>query len=87
MKQTNWIKQGTKVGVFFVILFIICFGWLYLRGGSFEIRVLHNNLLILSFFGFSGLNFSSFVAGVVQSFIWGYVAVALWRLAGFITRE
>ncbi len=87
MRQADWVKQGTKVGVFLVILFIICFVWLYLRGGSPEIRILHNNLLVLSFFGFSGVNLSSFIAGAVQSFIWGYVAVALWRLAGFIVKE
>lgn len=73
--------MGGRVGLFFVILFIVCFVWFYLRAGS-DSEPLHNSLLALSFFGWSGMNLVSFILGLIQSFIWGYLAVALWRLSG-----
>lgn len=82
MDNQNFWKLGTRIGVFFVILFIICFAWFYIRGGSPEIKQLHENLLALSFLGWSGMSVASFILGLIQTFIWGYVAVALWNLSG-----
>ncbi len=87
MKNKNFNKMGMKMGIFFVILFIVCFVWFYLRGGSTEIKQLHDSLFALTFFGWSGMNFSSFVIGLIQSFVWGYISVALWGLAGFFSKE
>jgi len=79
--QSNFWRTGTKLGLFFVVIFTVCFIWYFLRGGSAELRQLHNDLLALAFFGWTGMNFFSFVLGLVQSFIWGYIAVALWKIA------
>lgn len=75
-------KCGTYVGFFLAVLFVVCFAWFYIRGGSSEIKELHNNLFVLSFFGWSGMNAASFFFGLVQSFIWGYIATGLWYLVG-----
>jgi len=87
MKSKNIWKNGTRIGLFFVILFVVCFTWFYLRGGSSELKNLHNNLFALTFFGWSGMNFLSFILGLIQSFIWGYIAVALWVLSGLLSRK
>lgn len=88
MNNQNFWQKGLRLGVFFAILFVICFIWYYLRGGSDEIKTLHNSLFELSFFGWSGMNASSFIYGIIQSFIWGYIAVALWNLSGlFISKK
>jgi len=79
-KQNFWIK-GTQVGLFFSFLFVLCFAWYYVRGGNTELLKLHNNLFDLSFFGWSGMNITSFILGFVQVFVWGYIVVTLWRLS------
>jgi len=81
MNNQNFWKLGTKIGLFFIIIFITCFAWYFIRGGNTELLQLHNNLLAITFFGWSGMNLASFILGLIQSFIWGYIAVALWRLA------
>lgn len=73
------IKPGCRVGCFLALLFVACFAWFWIRPVH---QGLHMQLMELSFFGFSGLNFMSFLAGLIQSFIWGSVGVALWRLSG-----
>jgi len=80
MKNQNFWKFGTRIGLFFAILFIVCFVWFFIRNASLEIKSLHNNLFALAFFGWSGMNFISFILGLVQSFVWGYAAVGLWYL-------
>ena len=87
MNNQNFWKLGARIGVFFAILFVICFAWYYIRGGSTELLKLHENLLALSYFGWSGVNFTSFILGLIQTFIWGYVALALWNLSGIFFKR
>lgn len=75
-------KFALQVGSLFALAFVACFAWYWIRGGGAELQTLHLNSLKLAFFGFTGMNLASFVAGLVQSFIWGLIAVGLWRLAG-----
>ncbi len=72
------LKIGHQVGTFLAILFLLCFVWFWIRPVHQE---LHLELLELSFFGFQGMNTTSFIVGLVQSYIWGYVGVYIWRLA------
>ncbi len=84
MNNQNICKRGTRMGLFFAILFIVCFAWFYIRNGSANIKELHDSLFALSFFGWSGMNFASFILGLIQSFVWGYIAVWLWDISGLI---
>ncbi|MDP4001259.1 MAG: hypothetical protein Q8P83_03390 [bacterium] len=85
--QNNFWKLGTKLGLFFAIIFSVCFIWFFLRGGNEEIRQLHDNLFALTFFGWSGMNGASFILGLIQSFVWGYISMALWYVAGVFSNK
>jgi hypothetical protein len=80
-----WLKNSNKIGIFLVLLFIICFSWYW-------IRPVHQNLqmqiLEYGFFGFKGMNFLSFIFGLIQSYIWGYIIVTLWFISsGFCCKK
>lgn len=75
----NYWKGANRLGLFLVILFIICFVWYYLRPVEQE---LHLKLLKMIYFGFSEMNLTSFILGLIQSYIWAYIIVGIWRLAG-----
>lgn len=87
MNNKNSWKTGIRIGVFFSILFVICFAWFYIRGGSAEVKQLHDNLFALSFFGWSGMNAVSFILGLIQTFVWGFGSVILWNLSGVFSKE
>ncbi len=73
----NYIKQSNRLGIFFVLLFIICFLWYFIMPVE---RDLHLRLLKMSFFGFNKFDFIGFILGAVQSYIWAYIFVGLWYL-------
>jgi len=75
--KMNCLKQGHRVGLFFVVLFALCFSWYYLHPVE---QLLHRRMLVLSFYRFTGMNTMSFVSGAVQSYIWGFLGVAVWEL-------
>ena len=75
----SYLKCANRISLFLVVLFIVCFFWYYIRPIEQD---LHLRLLRLSFFGFSGMNISSFIFGAIQSYIWGYIIVGLLRLVG-----
>lgn len=77
-KSSYW-QYANRVGLFLVVLFVICFAWYYIRPVEQE---LHLKLLKLSFFGFNGMNLISLILGAIQSYIWGYIAVGVLRLVG-----
>lgn len=77
-KENMW-RWGNKVGLFFVLAFLGCFAWYYIHPVE---QSFHLSSLRLAFFGFSGMNGVSFIAGLVQSYIWGYLAVIGWYLVG-----
>lgn len=85
--QNSFWKLGTKLGLFFAILFIVCFIWFFIRGGNEELRQLHDNLFALAFFGWGGMSFTSFILGLIQSFIWGYIVGVLWNIAGAFSKK
>lgn len=82
MQHRSYTRLAMRVGIFFGLAFAVCFMWYWVRGGGTEVQAYHLLGLKLAFFGFSGMNLISFVAGAVQSFVWGLIATGLWRLAG-----
>ena len=76
-KCCSFWRCGHRVGLFLVMLFALCFLWYFVRGVEQDF---HLRSLRLAFLGFDGMNFSSFVFGVIQVYVWGYGAVGLWRL-------
>lgn len=82
--KCNYWKCANRIGLFLVVLFVICFIWYYVRSVEQD---LHLRLLKLSFFGFSGMNITSFILGAVQSYIWGYIVVCVLRLVGCCRRK
>ena len=75
----NWFKHGNHVGVFLILLFIVCFAWFWLRPVH---QGLHEQMFELFYYGFRGMTFPSFILGIIQSYVWGYIGVALWHLSG-----
>jgi len=73
---------GNQLGIFFVIWFIISFAWFFLHPVQ---PTLYAWLLQLNFFFFSRMDFLGFISGAIQSYIWGYIAVATWMLAAKIS--
>lgn len=71
-------KCANRIGIFLALIFIICFFW----WRPADTADLHLKLLRMAFLGFDGLNAKSFVLGLAQSYLWAYVGVALWSLAG-----
>lgn len=70
---------ANRIGLFLAALFVVCFIWYYLRPVE---QGLHLSLFKMSFFGFSGMNVRSFILGLIQSYIWGYIGVGVWWLIG-----
>jgi len=73
------MRCANSIGLFLAVLFIICFAWFYIRSAEQE---LHLSLLSLSYFGFSGMNLTSFISGLIQTYIWGYIIAGIWQLVG-----
>jgi hypothetical protein len=71
----SYLRTANKLGLFFFILFVICFIWFWIWPAE---RELHLALLKLSFMGYSGMNPLSFILGAVQSYIWAYIFVGIW---------
>lgn len=77
--NTFTIRFANRLGIFLALLFAVCFVWFYVRPIEQD---LHLNMFRMAYFGFEEMSFVSFLAGAVQSYLWAYVGVALWRLAG-----
>ena len=75
-KELIYWRQANQLGLFFIALFVICFLWFYARSVEKE---LHVQLFRLAFLGFSGMNFLGFILGAIQSYVWGYIFVGIWR--------
>ncbi len=76
-KCESFWKCANRLGMFFVLLFIVCFIWYFVRGAEVE---LHMQLLKLSFFGFKDMGVMSFILGAIQSYVWGHIFTGLWCL-------
>lgn len=71
---------GHRIGLFFVLLFALCFAWFYIHPTEQD---LHMKLFQISFFEFDGMNLKSFLLGAIQTYVWGYIAIILWHLTGY----
>lgn len=69
---------ANRLGIFLALLFIICFFW----WRPADLQDWHLNNLRFAFLGFDGFNAKSFFLGLAQSYVWAYVGVALWHIAG-----
>jgi hypothetical protein len=74
------IKHGNHLGIFFVLLFILCFFWYWLHPVQQEF---HLKFLQSLFFGYSEMNAISFILGIIQSYIWGYIIAIIWYFSSY----
>ena len=79
--NNDFIKKANQLGIFLVLLFVICFFGYYLKGQT----ELHLQLLRLTFFGYSGMNVVSFILAAIQAYVAGYVLVGLWQVAAMVS--
>ena len=79
--KINYLNFANRLGIFLVVLFVICFAWYYIR--SVE-QGLHLQLFRLFYFGFSEMNFSAFILGAIQTYLWAYILMGTWKLIDFI---
>lgn len=77
--KCNYWRCANRIGLFLALLFIVCFVWHSFYPVDAELRV---KLFQMAFLGFNGMNFSSFILGLIQSYIWGYIGLGLWFLVG-----
>jgi len=77
--QCGFFRCSNSVGLFLASLFVVCFAWYFVHPVE---QTMHVQMFRLSYIGFSGMNALSFVLGLIQTFIWGYVGVGLWMLVG-----
>ena len=75
----TYLKIANRIGIFLVTLFIICFLWYYIRPVEQE---LHLKLFRLVYLGFGGMDLSDFILGIIQTYIWAYIIVAIYGLIG-----
>lgn len=76
----GWFKHGNRIGAFLAVLFVVLFAFYWLRPVNQELRT---NFLQLFFYGYSGMNFPSLILGVIQAYVWGYIASAVWQITNF----
>jgi hypothetical protein len=81
--MNSFLKWGHKIGLFFVLWTIICVAWYYVLPFGAE-RMLYIQLFRLSFFDISGASWTSVLSAIVQSYIFGYVAVGTWVAAEWL---
>jgi len=76
-----YLKQSNRLGLFFLIWFVICVIWYYIQPAQ---SVLYMQLFKLNFLDFTGMNVQSMILGAIQSYILGYIGVATWMLASIL---
>lgn len=81
--SNSYLKNSIAIAIFLVFLFIICFVWFYIQPVENE---LHQDLLRLTYLGWSGMNLFSFFLGVIQSFLWGFVFTAVWNMSKLLSK-
>lgn len=80
MENNNFWQLANRLGIFFAIIFVICFFWHFINPVDAELRI---KLFQMALVGFSGMNLVSFILGVIQSYLWAYIGLGLWRLANY----
>lgn len=81
-RKSNFVHKSHRLGVFLVLLLIVCSVWYYVNPSG---REMHLEMFRMSYLGFSGMNMMSFILALVQTYIWGYVFVGVWWLSGFFS--
>jgi len=81
--MNDW-RLAHKLGLFFILLLILCFIWYAIHPVQ---RELHMGLFEVSFYGFSGMNVVSFILAAVQVYIWGYIFVGLWGIVEKLSKK
>lgn len=76
--QIFW-KSSHRLGVFFMLLYIVCFSWYFLMPTG---RELHLQMFQMSFFGFDAMDIPSFFLGLFQVYVWAYIFKILWSVSG-----
>ncbi|PIZ94320.1 MAG: hypothetical protein COX81_03750 [Candidatus Magasanikbacteria bacterium CG_4_10_14_0_2_um_filter_37_12] len=77
--ECGFWRCGNSIGLFLSLLFIVCFVWYFVHPVE---QTMHLQMFRLSYVGFSGMNIQSFISGLFQTYICGYVGVGLWILVG-----
>lgn len=62
---------GATLAIVGAVVFVLCSLWGYVI--PVDVRELHADLLRISVLGWSGMNVTSFVLGIVQWAIWGWI--------------
>lgn len=70
-----WSKAW-RFGLFVVALYVIYFIWLWINPE----KTMHLQMMRECFLWFSGINFWSFVLGLIESFISGLIVFGLFKL-------
>lgn len=83
VKKFFCFKCAHHVGMFLILLFLICFFWFK----PADLSDLHLDLLRMAFIGFDDFNVKSFILGLLQSYVWAYIGVGLWYLTGCCMRK
>jgi len=73
----NFWRRANSIGLFLVILYIICFAWYFIHPVE---QLTHVKMLKLAYFGFDGMNTTNFVLGAIQTYVWGYIFVGIFQL-------
>ncbi|HBV57814.1 MAG TPA: hypothetical protein DEB73_00895 [Candidatus Magasanikbacteria bacterium] len=74
-------KNGMFFAVLFALLYVLCFFWYYTISDA-GLKELYMNMHRMSFMWFSGMNFASFISGLVQVYILGWVVALAIKIAG-----
>ncbi|MEW6610427.1 MAG: hypothetical protein AB1352_02240 [Patescibacteria group bacterium] len=75
MYTLSYKVAGWTVSVFSVLAYALCFLWAFtLAGGQ---RDLHIEQLRMAYLKFAGLDVASFLSGLVQTFVWGWIAAVV----------
>lgn len=77
--KCGYLKCSNAIGLFLAILFAICFAWYFINPVKQE---MHLAMFKITYYGFQEMNLIGFILGAAQSYIWAYVAVAVWYLVG-----
>lgn len=74
----GFVKHSNHLGVFLALVFIGCFLWYWIHPVQQDF---HLKFLQSAFFGYTDMNITSFILGLIQSYIYGYIFTALWDLS------
>lgn len=76
MNKKYLARVGWSLSIFFIIGYIICLLWEFLLFDS-SLRELHHQLLAISLPGFKWLSIGSFILGLVEVFVYGWIAAII----------